>query len=178
MPEDKELIRRAMLGDSEAQKECTEKNIVLPCAHCLGNGKVSFKDHLFLGQNFYGDKKIIYRVQVICNKCKSRGKPVFTQLLVNPNPYITKWGNNYAETEVCKKETERFLPYVLDAIYGWNTRPAPPVGRCGECKHAYINFFSASSGTALCRLWTNKTEGIQMVMQQNDFCSYFEPREE
>lgn len=64
------------------------------------------------------------------------------------------------------------------AIEYWNTRPTPPVGRCGECKHAYINFFSASSGTALCRLWTNKTEGIQMVMQQNDFCSYFEPREE
>ena len=64
------------------------------------------------------------------------------------------------------------------AIHAHNTRPTPPVGRCGECKHAYINFFSASSGTALCRLWTNKTEGIQMVMQQNDFCSYFEPREE
>lgn len=65
-----------------------------------------------------------------------------------------------------------------DALTDWNTRPAPPIGRCGECKHAYINFFSASSGTALCRLWTNKAEGVQIVMQQNDFCSYFEPKEE
>lgn len=174
MTEDKELIRRALLGDSEAQKQCTEKNIVLPCAHCLGNGKVSFKDHLFLGQNFYGDKKIIYRVQVICNKCKSRGKPVFTQPLVNPNPYITKWGNNYAETEVCKKETERFLPYVLDAIYGWNTRPAPPIGRCGECR-----FYTALGH---CKVHSQEPDqygsGAYVEMLPDDYCSYFEPREE
>ena len=96
---DKELIRRALLGDQEAQKECTEKGIVLSCPFCGASGD--------------------------------------------------------------------------DVNLDYNS-----VGRCGECKHAYINFFSASSGTALCRLWTNKTEGIQMVMQQNDFCSYFEPREE
>ena len=29
----KELKRRAMLGDKWAQEECTEKGIVLPCAH-------------------------------------------------------------------------------------------------------------------------------------------------
>ena len=34
MPEDKELIRRALLGDPEAQKRCTEKEIVLPCPFC------------------------------------------------------------------------------------------------------------------------------------------------
>ena len=67
---------------------------------------------------------------------------------------------------------------LICAIADWNTRPAPPIGRCGECRHSYINFFSASSGTALCRLWTNKAEGAQMAMQQNDFCSYFEPKEE
>lgn len=167
---DKELIRRALLGDQEAQKECTEKGIVLPCAHCLGNGKVSFKDHLFLGQNFYGDKKIIYRVQVICNKCRSRGKPVFTQPLVNPNPYITKWGNSYAETEVCKKETERFLPYVLDAIDGWNTRPAPPVGRCGECKW----YECGKEWYPHC----NHPYGLANSVRATDFCCCFEPRED
>lgn len=31
MIEDKELIRRALLGDQDAQKQCTEKGIVLPC---------------------------------------------------------------------------------------------------------------------------------------------------
>lgn len=34
MPDNKELIRRAMLGDQEAQQECTEKGIVLPCPFC------------------------------------------------------------------------------------------------------------------------------------------------
>ena len=29
-----ELERRALLGDKEAQKECTEKGIVLPCPFC------------------------------------------------------------------------------------------------------------------------------------------------
>ena len=31
---DKELIRRALLGSWEAQKECTEKGIAIPCPVC------------------------------------------------------------------------------------------------------------------------------------------------
>lgn len=31
---EKELIKRALLGDKQAQKECTEKGIVLPCPFC------------------------------------------------------------------------------------------------------------------------------------------------
>lgn len=30
----KELIHRALLGDEQAQQECTEKGIVLPCPFC------------------------------------------------------------------------------------------------------------------------------------------------
>lgn len=134
-----DLERRALLGDRQAQEECTEKGIMLPCPWCGCNGKVSFKNHRFCGQNYLGSKRIVYRIQVICNKCRSRGKPIFTEPLINPNPYITKWGNHYAETEACKKETERFLPYVLNAVDGWNTRPAPPIGRCEECVHWYKN---------------------------------------
>lgn len=130
---DKELIRRALLGDQEAQKQCTEKIILLPCPFC-GSNNIDIKYTSALDQMWFQ-----------CEKCHTEGS------LANR---------------------------VKDARKLWNTRPAPLIGRCGECKHAYINFFSASSGTALCRLWTNKTEGIQMVMQQNDFCSYFEPREE
>ena len=37
---EKELIRRALLGDQQAQKECTEKEIVLPCPHC-GSNKIN-----------------------------------------------------------------------------------------------------------------------------------------
>lgn len=117
-------IQKALLGDREAQERVMERGELLPCPHCNGNGKVSFKDHRFIGENFRGDKKLVYRVQVICNKCRSRGKPVLTEPMINPNPYITKWGNSYAETDVCKKETEAFTGAVQAAVRAWNTRPA------------------------------------------------------
>ena len=44
------------------------------------------------------------------------------------------------------------------------------VTRCKDCKSAYINSFSAASGVALCSLSAK-------VMQQDDFCSYGEPKE-
>lgn len=45
-----------------------------------------------------------------------------------------------------------------------------PVVRCKDCKHAYINSFSAASGVALC-------SSSAKVMQQDDFCSYGERRD-
>lgn len=114
--------KRALLGDHEASKRLTEAGVLLRCPFCNGNAKVSFKDHRFVGQNLRGDKKLVYRVQVICNKCRSRGKPVFTEPLINPNPYLTKWGNCYADTEVCTEETKKFSEYVKSAIQEWNTR--------------------------------------------------------
>ena len=115
-------IKLAMLGSKEAARRLTEAGVLLPCPFCKGNGKVSFKDHRFVGQNFSVDKKLVYRIQVICNKCRSRGKPVFTEPLINPNPYLTKWGNCYADTDVCNEETKAFSEYVESAIREWNTR--------------------------------------------------------
>ena len=57
------------------------------------------------------------------------------------------------------------------------TNDAVSVVRCRECKHAYINSFSDASGVALCRLLAKRAEGIQIVMQQDDFCSYGERKE-
>lgn len=116
-------IKRAMLGDKEAQIRVTEREELLPCPYCKGKGKVSFKNYKFFGQNDFGDKKIVYRVQVICNKCKGRGKPIFTEPLINPKPYISKWGNNCTNTEICIKATSMFFEYVKVAIREWNTRP-------------------------------------------------------
>lgn len=45
-----------------------------------------------------------------------------------------------------------------------------PVTRCKDCKYAYINSFALSSGEALCTL-------SGKPMQQDDFCSYGEPKE-
>lgn len=44
---DKELIRRALLGSREAQQECTEKGIVLPCPFCGSDSKVFADIDLF-----------------------------------------------------------------------------------------------------------------------------------
>lgn len=159
-----DLIRQALLGDKQAQEECTRQGIVLPCPFCKGKARTSFKDSRFIEQNMIGDKKLVYRVQVICNKCRGRGKPVFTKPLINPNPHITKWGNRYhAESDVCKEETGRFLPYVTVAISEWNTRRAPPIGRCGECKH-----LDDTGSKPVC--WHT---GFPLK-SVNDFCSYFE----
>lgn len=154
---EKELIRRAMLGDSEAQKQCTEKRIVLPCPKCFSDGV-----------KIEGDGRDIYDPDTLG----------YLDSVPDSILYVTCDSCNLCSNCITVEDGEEREDAEKKLIAEWNTRPTPPVGRCGECKHAYINFFSASSGTALCRLWTNKTEGIQMVMQQNDFCSYFEPREE
>lgn len=44
------------------------------------------------------------------------------------------------------------------------------VTRCKDCEYAYINSFAVSSGEALCTL-------SGKPMQQDDFCSYGEPKE-
>ena len=46
MENNKELIHRALMGDQEAQKECTEKEIALPCPFC--GGRKSGKDGTIL----------------------------------------------------------------------------------------------------------------------------------
>lgn len=127
---DKELIRRALLGDQEAQEECTEKRIVLPCPSCGGESRL---------------EDMGWPHHVYCTECGMRS-------------VSAKWGED-GEKEVIKK---------------WNTRPAPPVGRCGECK----------SYTALghCKLHSQEPDqhdtGAYVEMLPDDFCSYFEPKED
>lgn len=94
-----------------------------PCPFCGGKAKVSFRDYRFCGYSDRVDRKICYRVQVICNKCRSRGRPIITDPLLNPNPYISKWGNSYSpDSTNCREQTELFEPYVNKAIEAWNRR--------------------------------------------------------
>lgn len=83
------------------------------CPFCGGKAKVSFMNHSFKGQNDFGDKKLKYRVQVICNRCRSRGKPIITDWL----------------TPRMIAQTEAFKPYVEQAIKAWNRR-VPVVDKC------------------------------------------------
>lgn len=44
-----------------------------PCPFCGGKGHISSREILYLGQNYFGAKKIKMGVQVICGRCKARG---------------------------------------------------------------------------------------------------------
>ncbi len=70
MPEDKELIRRALLGDQQAQKKCTEKGIVLPCWRCGGESEI---------QELHTGGKPIYAVTCKKTYCGAYGCAYSTQ---------------------------------------------------------------------------------------------------
>lgn len=95
--------------------------VLKPCPFCGGNAKLSFKDYRFCWQNDRGDKKLQYRVQVICNRCRSRGKPIITEPLLNSSPYSTTYymGEDH---EYYGKNNETFEPYFRAAAEAWNTR--------------------------------------------------------
>ena len=96
-----ELERRALLGDRQAQEECTRQGILLPCPFCGHDGT----DYGF---------------------CTGTLK-----------------GFNYMKCENCGCEiTVHESEYLGEA---WNTRPAPPVGRCKECV-AYVDSKCANTG--------------------------------
>ena len=120
---DKKLIRRALLGDKQAQKECTAKGIVLPCPLC--GSKATIQQDITGKESYH----------VVCNNVKD---------MCNLISGLTTWG-----------ESEE------NALKAWNTRPAPPIGRCGECKN-----------------WNEGDCYRQELTEADDFCSYFEPREE
>lgn len=127
MMTDKELIRRALMGSQEAQQECTDKGIAIPCPFCQGDKTAR---RYVCGEGF-----------VECLTCHATSS-------MRSNPDVS--------------------------LKDWNTRPAPPVGRCGECK----------SYTALghCKLHSQEPDqhdtGAYVEMLPDDFCSYFEPKED
>lgn len=56
------------------------------------------------------------------------------------------------------------------AIEYWNTRPAPPVGRCGECKW----YECGKEWYPYC----NHPDGLANSVRTTDFCCCFELKEE
>ena len=52
-----------------------------------------------------------------------------------------------------------------EALRDWNTRPAPPVGRCKDCK-----FYTSMSHCQVHSLGLDQYD-------PDDFCSYFQPKE-
>ena len=120
-----DLERRALLGDKQAQEECTEKGIVLSCPFCGGTIKRKIG---FAGLNFFK-----------CQKCGA----------------VISFDNDY------------YNSHKNEAVEAFNTRFAPQIGRCGECKHSWNQ---DEYGYINC---TN----LHVIMKQDDFCSLFEHKE-
>ena len=120
-----ELERKALLGDKKAQKECTEKGILLSCPFC--GSKVTRKIGL-MRLNFFK-----------CSKCGA----------------VVSFDNDYYNT------------HKNEAISAWNTRQAPPIGRCEKCK---------SYGYKKVQLLDGQCTLHDIPVFCSDYCSYFEPR--
>lgn len=124
---DKELIRCALLGSREAQKQCTEAGIVLPCWRCGGESEIQ--------------------------ELHTGGKPI----------YAVTCKKTYCGAYGCAHSTQQ------KAIEYWNTRPAPPIGRCGECKW----YECGKEWYPHC----NHPDGLANSVRTTDFCCCFEPKE-
>ena len=114
----KELIHRALLGSREAQQECTDKGIAIPCPFCQGDKTAR---RYVCGEGF-----------VECLTCHATSS-------MRSNPDVS--------------------------LKDWNTRPAPPVGRCKDCK-----FYTSMSHCQVHSLGLDQYD-------PDDFCSYFQPKE-
>ena len=118
--------RRALLGDRQAQEECTMRRIVLPCPWCKCNERDMLDMNVYHEQYFYS-----------CEACGCNG------------PVVCDDNCDYPEH---------------DALAAWNTRPAPPIGRCWECG-AYT---SEGPGAGHCSDGTGKTD--------DGYCDSFYPK--
>ena len=120
---DKELIRRALLGDHEAQQECTDKGIAIPCPFCQGDKTAR---RYVCGEGF-----------VECLTCHATSS-------MRSNPDVS--------------------------LKDWNTRPAPTVGRCKDCR--WYEYGKAWYP------YCNHPDGLANSVKTTDFCCYFEPKED
>ena len=129
------LVRKALMGNKQAQEECTAKGIALPCPFC--GGKATMQQDITGRESYH----------VACSNVKD---------MCNLIAGLPMWS-----------ESEE------DALKSWNTRPAPPIGRCGECE-----FYTVLGH---CKLHSQEPDqygsGTYVEMLPDDFCSYFEPRE-
>ena len=123
----KELTRRALMGEKQAQGLCTAKGIMLPCPFC--GGKATMQQDITGRESYH----------VVCSNVKD---------MCNLIAGLPMWS-----------ESEE------DALKVWNTRPAPPIGRCEECA-AYGVFKD------------NQCVNTGYYRTRQDFCSDFERREE
>lgn len=149
---DKELIRRALMGDKRAQEECTQKRIALPCPFCGKEDSVEALD--------------CYTAEGL--KCESeRFRKDYFKCVCN---YLK--GGCGTSTGVSETKQE--------ALYKWNTRPAPPVGRCKDCvwnREPTKEDYAEIGRDVLAYKDSLVCDFCEDARWKDDFCSYFKKRE-
>lgn len=133
-----ELERKALMGDEQAQEECTRQGIVLPCPFC--------------GSEWTQVRRIGWEN--------------------TPSPFKTGYRG---ECTVCYAVSEAYITRE-EALSHWNTRPAPPIGRCAECVF-WCKGTSVGEKCACQWLSTFCTEintNSIVYTESDDFCSQFE----
>lgn len=134
---DKELIRRALLGSREAQRACTDKGIALPCPYCGS-------DKLYVDAPYRSD---------------DIPAEMINDIDIDYDGFSVSCScGNYIEVE---------YGTFKDTLAKWNTRPAPPIGRCRDC----FQYHSEGPGVGYCSLDDQGRE-------ETNFCSEFEPKED
>lgn len=108
------LIIKALLGDEESQKLCTEKGIILPCPLCFETGVLFNLQHL---------------------------NETFPHEMINEIDEDNHEIKMYCANPLCNYYIERDLTFVeynfKDMLRVWNKRHKFPIGRCRTCKHFY-----------------------------------------
>lgn len=152
-----DLERRALLGDKQAQEECTRRGILLPCPFCGGEAemheaeamaeKVTRKNDIPKGSRFLrmvsfasGSTYYEFRRKTFVPKC--------------------------CET-ACLGRLQKQYRTREQAISAWNTRPAPSVGRCDQCQNWRGEPADEYAPCSDC-------DG---VMERNNYCRNYEPKE-
>ena len=152
-----ELERRALLGDKEAQKECTEKGIVLPCPICG-------KSVVFLGT----EAEVEMLDEDDDNYCE----------LSIQQTAVCNWNGGG-----CGLSIGGVYGSKKEALAVWNTRQAPPIGQCGECKNGIK--IKKSNDSLMCHkplFGSPLAESCESdkilitIVKETDWCSHFEPR--
>ena len=139
-----ELIRRALLGSWEARQECTKKRIALPCPYCDS-------DKLYVDGPY-------------------RSNDIPAEIIND----VDRDYDGFSVSCSCGNYIEVEYGTFKDTLAKWNTRPAPPVGRCRDCR--------LYTALGHCKVHSQEPDqhgsGAYVEMLPDDFCSYFEPKED
>lgn len=122
----KTIEYRALMGDKEAQMECTQQGIALPCPCCEA-------------------------------------------------PMEKKSGWFYHSNVRCILGLQAFKISDKDCLDLWNRRPAPPIGRCKDCKHLGERIVHETGQKE--NFCNHDRYGLFAFDSTEAYCGYFEPKE-